>query len=119
MSRSSSKSVQSPLNPEAAELIARRFRALADPTRLRILDHLRNTDEASVGEITEMLGASQQNVSKHLGLMLREGVVSRSKDGNYARYAIADDAIFGLCEMVCGTLRQQIAELDSVLKDAA
>ena len=51
--------MQSPLNPEAAELIARRFRALSDPTRLRILDYLRNHDEASVGELTEILGTSQ------------------------------------------------------------
>jgi DNA-binding transcriptional ArsR family regulator len=42
------------LTPEAAELIARRFRALSDPTRLRILDVLRRQDEASVGELAEM-----------------------------------------------------------------
>ena len=67
--------MQSPLNPEAAELIARRFRALSDPTRLRILDYLRNHDEASVGELTEMLGTSQQNVSKHLSALYAEGFV--------------------------------------------
>ncbi len=71
---SKKKKVTSPLNPQAAELIARRFRALADPTRLRILDHLRNHEEASVGEITETLGASQQNVSKHLAALLRRGL---------------------------------------------
>jgi ArsR family transcriptional regulator len=55
-----------PLTPEAAELIARRFLALSDATRLRLVDVLRERGEASVGELAEALGASQQNVSKHL-----------------------------------------------------
>jgi DNA-binding transcriptional ArsR family regulator len=114
----SSNAVPHPLPDLLVELLAQRFRVLGEPMRIRLLDRLRD-GAATVQELQEATGASQQNVSKHLGLMLREGVVSRSKDGNYARYAIADDAIFGLCEMVCGTLRQQIAELDSVLKDAA
>jgi len=109
------KHVHSPLNPEAAELVARRFRALADPTRLRILDHLRNTDEAAVGEITEALGASQQNVSKHLAALHAEGFVARRKRGTSSLYRIADPGVHELCDGVTAGIASQLAELEAVL----
>jgi DNA-binding transcriptional ArsR family regulator len=114
MASASSKLVTSPLNPEAAELIARRFRALSDPTRLRILDLLRNQDEASVGEITEALGASQQNVSKHLSALLAEGFVARRKRGTSSLYRIADPGVHELCDGVCAGIESQLAELEAV-----
>jgi len=106
--------MQSPLNPEAAELIARRFRALSDPTRLRILDFLRNRDEASVGEITEMLGTSQQNVSKHLSALLAEGFVTRRKRGTSSLYRISDPGVHELCDGVCAGIESKLAELEAV-----
>lgn len=106
--------IMSPLNPEAAELIARRFRALSDPTRLRILDLLRNQDEASVGEITEALGASQQNVSKHLSALLAEGFVARRKRGTSSLYRISDPGVHELCDDVCAGIESQLAELEAV-----
>jgi len=115
MASRASKKVQSPLNPEAAELIARRFRALADPTRLRILDHLRNHDEASVGEITEALGGSQQNVSKHLSALHAEGFVARRKRGTSSLYRIADPGVHELCDGVTAGIESQLAELEAVL----
>lgn len=114
MARTSSKLVVSPLNPEAAELIARRFRALSDPTRLRILDLLRNQDEASVGEITERLGTSQQNVSKHLSALLAEGFVARRKRGTSSLYRISDPGVHELCDGVCAGIESQLAELEAV-----
>ena len=115
MARRSTKGAPSPLNPEAAELVARRFRALADPTRLRILDHLRNHDEASVGEITEALGTSQQNVSKHLAALLAENFVARRKRGTSALYRIADPGVHELCDGVTAGIATQLAELEAVL----
>jgi len=115
MARRASRKPQSPLNPEAAELVARRFRALADPTRLRILDHLRNHDEASVGEITEALGASQQNVSKHLSALHAEGFVARRKRGTSSLYRIADPGVHELCDGVTAGIESQLAELEAVL----
>jgi DNA-binding transcriptional ArsR family regulator len=97
-----------------AELIAQRFRVLADPTRIRLLDQLRE-GPATVGELRERTGASQQNVSKHLGVLLGAGIVSRSKRGTYSVYEIADEGVFALCEQVCGGLRRQVAELDALL----
>ena len=106
--------MQTPLSPEAAELIARRFLALSDPTRLRIIDQLRNR-EASVRELTEALGASQQNVSKHLATLHAEGFVSRRKQGTSSIYAISDSTVFDLCEQVCGGIEAQLVSLGAAL----
>ena len=107
--------MQSPLTYDAANLIARRFRALADPTRLRILDLLRNREEASVGELTEALDASQQNVSKHLSALLAEGFVARRKQGTSSIYRIADPGVHELCEGVCSGIETQLVELEAML----
>ena len=106
--------IKSPLDPEAAELVARRFRALSDPNRLRILDYLRNHEEASVGEIAEALGASQQNVSKHLSALLAEAFVARRKRGTSSLYRIADPGVHELCDGVCAGIESQLAELGAV-----
>jgi DNA-binding transcriptional ArsR family regulator len=104
-----------PLPEPLIELIARRFRLIGEPMRIRLLDRLRYADE-SVGELADALGATQQNVSKHLGALHRAGILSRTKDGNRIVYAIADESVFALCEMVCGGLRQQVAELAQILE---
>ena len=103
-----------PLSEPLVDLIARRFRVLGEPTRIRLLDLLREHD-ATVTELHEALGASQQNVSKHLGVLLQAGIVRRTKQGTSARYAIADDGVFALCDHVCGGLRRQLTELDALL----
>jgi DNA-binding transcriptional ArsR family regulator len=107
-------SIPHPLSEPLVDLIARRFRVLGEPTRIRLLDMLREHD-ATVTELHEALGASQQNVSKHLGVLLQAGIVTRTKHGTSARYAIADDGVFALCEHVCGGLRRQLAELEALL----
>ncbi len=106
--------MQSPLNPDAAELIARRFRALSDPTRLRILDYLRNHDEASVGELTQVLGTSQQNVSKHLSALHAEGFVSRRKRGTSSLYRITDPGVHEICDGISAGIESKLAELEAV-----
>ncbi|HZO05867.1 MAG TPA: metalloregulator ArsR/SmtB family transcription factor [Solirubrobacterales bacterium] len=103
------------LNPEAAELIARRFRALADPTRLRILNLLRNQDEASVGEIATKVGGSQQNVSKHLAALHAEGFVARRKQGTSSIYRIGDPGVHQICDGISAGIEAQLAELEAVL----
>jgi DNA-binding transcriptional ArsR family regulator len=104
-----------PLPQEAAEVIARRFRALADPTRLRILDLLRNRDEASVGEIADDIGGSQQNVSKHLSALLAVGFVSRRKRGTSSLYRIADPGVHEICDGVKAGIATQLAELGAAI----
>jgi DNA-binding transcriptional ArsR family regulator len=107
--------MESPLSPDAAELIARRFRALSDPTRLRILDLLRDRDEASVGELTEALGGSQQNVSKHLSALLTEGFVARRKQGTSSLYRIADPGVHEICDGITAGIESRLASLGATL----
>lgn len=107
-----------PLPEPLLELVAQRFRVLGEPMRIKLLDRLRDGD-ATVGELKQSLGASQQNVSKHLGVLHAAGMVSRSKDGNHSRYAISDPAVFELCDQVCGGVRRQVAELDAILQTGA
>jgi DNA-binding transcriptional ArsR family regulator len=103
--------MKSPLDQDAAELVARRFHALSDPTRLRILDVLRRRDEASVGELTEALGATQQNVSKHLAALRDEGFLARRKQGTSSIYRISDPAVLELCDRLCAAMETQLAAL--------
>ena len=107
--------MKTPLDDAAAELIARRFRALSDPTRLRILDLLRARGEASVGEIADALGASQQNVSKHLSALQAEGFVARRKQGTSSIHRISDPTVLELCERVCGGIEAQLQALGEAL----
>lgn len=107
--------IQHPLPPALVELIAKRFRVLGDPLRITLLDRLRG-GEATVSELRESTGASQQNVSKHLGVLLEAGIVRRAKRGTSSVYSIADEGVFDLCEQVCGGLRRQLDDLDAVLQ---
>jgi DNA-binding transcriptional ArsR family regulator len=103
-------SLPHPLPADLVELIARRFRALGEPMRVRLLDQLRG-GEATVGELSEALGASQQNVSKHLALLTDVGILGRRKAGNHVYYRIADEGVLALCEQVCGSVQQQLRGL--------
>ena len=103
-----------PLPEQLADLIARRFRVIGEPMRIRLLDRLRD-GEATVQELTEGLGPSQQNVSKHLQVMLEAGIVGRRKDGNRAFYSVADEGVFALCDHVCGSVRRQLEELSALI----
>jgi len=107
-----------PLPAPLVDLIAARFRILGEPMRIKLLDRLRDGD-ATVGELQDATGASQQNVSKHLRVLLDAGIVSRSKHGNHARYSIEDEGVFELCEHVCGGLRRQVGALDAAVPGRA
>ena len=106
-----------PLPDELVELIADRFHALAQPTRIKLLDRLRE-GEATGLELTALVGTTQQNVSKHLSLLQHAGIVARRKEGNYAYYRIADEAVYALCEAVCGSLQNRFDALRRVTEPA-
>jgi DNA-binding transcriptional ArsR family regulator len=102
------------LTDEALRLVSGRFRALSDPTRLRILNTLMQ-GENSVQELVETTGLEQSNVSRHLSVLRREGIVERRAEGNRAVYSINDPTIVQLCEIVCGGLEGVLAgELESL-----
>lgn len=107
-------SAEHPLPEPLLELVAHRFRVIGEPMRIRLLEQLRH-GPATVGALADTLGASQQNVSKHLGVLHQAGILSREKQGTSVRYEIVDTTVFELCELVCGRLQQQIAEFSQTI----
>jgi DNA-binding transcriptional ArsR family regulator len=99
-----------PMTDEAADLIAERFRLLAEPMRVKLLDRLRD-GEASVHELAVPLGTTPQNVSKHLGVLAHGGVVARRKEGNFVYYRVVDNGIWELCHLICGGVERRLDEL--------
>ena len=91
------------LSPEAVELVAERFRVLGEPTRLRLLNALRQ-GECTVTELVEAIGTTQANVSKHLQVLHAAGFVRRRREGTAVVYTLADPTVFQLCDLVCGRL---------------
>ena len=85
------------------ELIADRFRALAEPARLHLMQALRG-GEQTVGDLVEATGFATANVSKHLQPLHGAGFVTRRKDGLYVYYGLAGKDIFVLCDIMCGRL---------------
>lgn len=102
------------MSPELMELVADRFKALGDPARLRILSGIRDGERA-VTELVEQTGLSQANVSKHLALLLRLGFVRRRRSGAYTYYALADKAVFRLCDVMCGRIETAAQKQRQVL----
>lgn len=94
------------MTPALLALLAEHFRVLADPTRLEII-HALQAGEATVSELIERTHAGQANVSKHLQLLHAHGFVRRRKDGLYVYYALADQSVFGLCDIMCGRVEAQ------------
>lgn len=84
-----------PISPEAADDLARRLKALADPTRLRLVSMIAatSTQEACVCDLTEPLELSQPTISHHLRLLVEAGILSRTKRGTWSYYAIVPGAL--------------------------
>ena len=93
------------LNQDQLRAVARLFDLLAEPTRLDILQNLKNKP-LSVGEIVHATGAKQSNISKQLGILHDAGLLRRERRGNLVFYSIDDPMIFDLCALVCGKLRK-------------
>ena len=91
------------LTPEMLELVAERFKVLAEPVRLELLHSLRS-GERTVSDLVEESGLAQANVSKHLRLLHSAGFVTRRKDGLFVYYALADRGVFQLCDIMCERL---------------
>ncbi|HXI11141.1 MAG TPA: metalloregulator ArsR/SmtB family transcription factor [Thermoanaerobaculia bacterium] len=97
-----------PMSSEALELVAARFRVMAEPVRLRILQMLESEGEMSIGELTDALELSQPNVSKHMKMLIQSGLVARRQEGNTVYCAISDASVFELCDVVCSSLRERL-----------
>lgn len=95
------------LPAEALDQVAAYFQALSEPTRLQILNLLRD-GEKSVGDLAAACGCSSANVSRHLSLLAQHGLVAREARGNSAYFRIADDSIYALCDLVCGNIARRL-----------
>lgn len=95
------------LTPEALQQVAQYFQSLSEPTRLQIVNLLRN-GELNVGEIAEACGCSAANVSRHLSHLMRQGLVEREARGTTVYYRIADDSVYALCDLVCNNIARQL-----------
>lgn len=106
---------QHQMTTEAFDLIAARFRALADPMRLRIL-HALGEEELSVSQLMERTGCRQANMSKHLRVLLSIGFLSRRKEGLHVYYRVSDTAVFQLCELLCSSAEEKLSQQQKLMK---
>jgi DNA-binding transcriptional ArsR family regulator len=95
------------------ERVAEQFRALGEPSRLKLMSALFD-GELAVGGLAERSGLSLANVSKHLGVLFQAGWVTRRKAGLTVVYALADDRAEHLCELMCDRVRQRAASEASI-----
>lgn len=95
------------MTPELFRLLAERFKALAEPARLQILNAL-HAREQSVNELVDETGLGEANVSKHLQVLHAMGFVKRRKDRRSVHYALADKNVMKLCDLMCGRVETQL-----------
>lgn len=91
------------------DAVAAYFSVLSEPRRLRIMYAICE-EEKTVSQIVEEIGATQTNVSRHLGLMYRAGVLARRKDGNQVYYRVADVSMIRICRTVCNRIAGTLDE---------
>jgi len=95
------------MSPELIDLVAERFRVLGDPIRIRLLQEL-EPGEKNVSSLVTAVGSTQPNVSRHLRILQEAGIVGRRHEGNNVYYFLADREVFGLCDLVCASLRNRL-----------
>lgn len=86
--------------------VAEYFGLLADPTRLRILSCLCG-EEKAVNEVVQMVGLTQANISRHLNILYRAGVVERRREGSSVFYRVVDPNFVDICRTVSITVASQ------------
>jgi DNA-binding transcriptional ArsR family regulator len=98
-----------PVPQEVIQQVAEYFSVLGEPTRLRILNLLRD-GEKCVQELVAATNTSQANVSKHLKVMVQAGILIRRSEGTQAYYSVENDLAFELCNLVCDRLATRIEQ---------
>lgn len=101
--------MSAPIPDEFLDLMAEKFRMLADPTRLAILRTLME-GERNVTQVVEETGRNQANVSKHLKMLAEAGLVGRRKMGLQVFYTLDDPLVERLCKLVCETIVEEAEE---------
>lgn len=88
------------LSPDNLDDIAAMLRAIAEPSRLRILQCL-HQGEKSVGQIVEQTGGLQANTSKQLKHLQSVRLIQHRKEGSTVYYRISDSCVYRMCESIC------------------
>jgi len=104
------------IDDQLAEFIAERLRVVGQPLRVRLIMCLRDGN-ASVQELTASLGAVQQNVSQHLAILHKAGVVNRHKVGTRVYYELQDTTAVAMLDAARAGLAQRSRELTDLLQD--
>ena len=94
---------------EALKQVAAYFQALSEPTRLHILSLLRD-GERNVGELAQLCDYTSANISRHLAILSKHGLVARDNRGTSVYFRIADESVFALCDLVCGSIARQFEQ---------
>ena len=96
------------------ELKAEILKALAQPTRLKILELLRN-GEKCICEIVPALNGEQSNISRHISLMQKSHLVTTRKDGVRVMVKVKDPKIFEILDNISLLLKRQIVETGKLI----
>lgn len=96
------------LSGKAIELIAVRFHALGEVSRLKLIVAVGN-GEKNVSQLVEATGLSQANVSRHLQTLTDAGILVRRKEGVYVFYSTVDPTVFDPCEVVGTSLQKRLS----------
>jgi DNA-binding transcriptional ArsR family regulator len=107
---------QRPLTDLAANLIAERLRVLGQPLRVKLVARLA-TRATTVHELVDALGTTQQNISQHLGILRRAGIVARQKEGTRVRYQLADPGILPILERTESSLAGRLSAQRTALRE--
>ena len=96
------------ITAEEAEQLARRFKALGDPTRVRLLSLIAAHDggEACICDLVDPVGLSQPTVSHHMKQLADAGLVTREQRGKWAYYRIVNDALTALATAITPTAQR-------------
>lgn len=89
---------------DVLRIMAEKFRALGDPTRLAIVRTLLASGEQNVSYLVEATGHSPANVSKHLKQLVKAALLGRRKEGLQVFYKLTDPIIEKLCRLVCDSI---------------
>jgi ArsR family transcriptional regulator len=95
---------------ELTVLQAEILRTLASPRRLAIL-HVLAGGPIEVGRLASAIGASQPNVSQHLGVLRNAGLVDAEREGREVRYRLSDPDVMVACGLMRAVLERRLARL--------
>jgi DNA-binding transcriptional ArsR family regulator len=100
------------------DLVTQRLALLADPTRVRLLVLLEQREQ-NVQELSDAVTSTPQNVSRHLGILHRSGLVARRREGTSVYYSLIDYSACRLLEQALASISGQIDELVDLVRLAA